>query len=173
LTQLTTQQALYVTRKPFTYLRTTAKPKTPKATPMHFSYRFLFNTCGNDAVPIIIASANEINAQGVAFTAECALVIPANPLGTVARSAAEFLTNPNCCSNSPILATLLCSAARSCPARDVFVLAQHLRATRSLICASAALQRLMMLTPGDEACFRMPSPPIVSVVMVQTAGAWT
>ena len=60
--------------------------------------KYLIITCGNDAVPIIIANANEINAQGVAFTAECALVIPANPLGTVARSAAEFLINPNCCS---------------------------------------------------------------------------
>ena len=32
--------------------------------------KYLIITCGNDAVPIIIASANEINAQGVALTAE-------------------------------------------------------------------------------------------------------
>ena len=32
--------------------------------------KYLIITCGNEAVPIIIASANEINAQGVALTAE-------------------------------------------------------------------------------------------------------
>ena len=32
--------------------------------------KYLIITCGNDAVPIIIASANEINCQGDAFTSE-------------------------------------------------------------------------------------------------------
>ena len=32
--------------------------------------KYLIITCGNQAVPAIIHTANEINAQGVAFTAE-------------------------------------------------------------------------------------------------------
>ena len=52
------------------------KPETPKFTTVVLAgftlgvVKYLIITCGNEAVPIIIANANEINAQGVAFTAE-------------------------------------------------------------------------------------------------------
>ena len=69
--------------------------------------KYLIITWGNEAVPAIIQTANEINFQGVVLTSEWALVIPAKPFGTVAKSAAEFLIvpRPNWFSSSAILAT--------------------------------------------------------------------
>ena len=66
--------------------------------------------CGKEAVPTIIHSANEINFHAAippSGTPACDTAIDFRPPGTPAAfiSAAAFLTNPNCDSSAPNLAT--------------------------------------------------------------------